>query len=40
MSKTPARRAAQAPDHYPEFLAGLKGRIAAARTTCGVSSPT
>jgi predicted nuclease of restriction endonuclease-like (RecB) superfamily len=37
MSETPARRAAQAPDHYPEFLAGLKGRIAAARTRAALA---
>jgi hypothetical protein len=37
MTKSPARRAAQAPAHYPEFLAGLKSRIAAARTRAALA---
>ena len=37
MTRSPARRAAQAPAHYPEFLAGLKSRIAAARTRAALA---
>jgi hypothetical protein len=37
MTGPPARRAAQLPADYPEFLAELKTRIAAARTRAALA---